>query len=176
MRTETFFAPFRREKKLRPIAQLSRTSDYDSSVSRKQLRPPRRIEQMSFSVVCSTNFTVRRSYITTKICTTCTYYGEILSLLAPRSGRIKENCVLLNLRTIEKRKDWIWIGFQSLRVIECTYYREMTVLACLFGHIWKVNHHEILPRSLSDRVKIVPLKNWHVYVQTSLTLIEACPS
>ena len=74
---------------------------------------------------------------TTKISTTCTYYREILTVRALRSSRTIEYYVLLSLRTIEKRKDWIWIGFQStcvfftyhreLRTIECTYYREMTV-------------------------------------------------
>ena len=50
---------------------------------------------------------------TTKISTTCTYYREILTVLALRSSRTIEYYVLLSLRTIEKRKDWIWIGFQS---------------------------------------------------------------
>ena len=60
------------------------------------------------------NFTVRRSYKkTTKIRTTCTYYREILTVHALRSSRTVEYYVLLSLRTIEKRKDWIWIGFQS---------------------------------------------------------------
>ena len=50
---------------------------------------------------------------TTKICTTCTYYREILTVRALQSSRTIEYYVLLSLRTIEKRKDWIWIGFQS---------------------------------------------------------------
>ena len=50
---------------------------------------------------------------TTKISTTCTYYREILAVRALRSSRTIEYYVLLSLRTIEKRKDWIWIGFQS---------------------------------------------------------------
>ena len=41
------------------------------------------------------------------------YYREILTVRALRSGRTIEYYVLLSLRTIEKRKDWIWIGFQS---------------------------------------------------------------
>ena len=49
----------------------------------------------------------------TKISTTCTYYREILTVRALRSSRTIEYYVLLSLRTIEKRKDWIWIGFQS---------------------------------------------------------------
>ena len=76
--------------------------------------------------------------ITTKIGITCTYYREILTARALQSSRTTEYYVPLHLRTIEKRKDWIWIGFQSgppffcmyyreLRTIECTYYREMTV-------------------------------------------------
>ena len=44
---------------------------------------------------------------TTKICTTCTYYREILTVWALRSSRTIEYYVLLSLRTIEKRKDWI---------------------------------------------------------------------
>ena len=40
------------------------------------------------------------------------YYWEILTVRALRSGRTIEYYVL-SLRTIEKRKDWIWIGFQS---------------------------------------------------------------
>ena len=50
---------------------------------------------------------------TTKISTTCTYYREILTVRALRSSRTIEYYVLLSLRTIEKRKDWIWIVFQS---------------------------------------------------------------
>ena len=49
----------------------------------------------------------------TKISTTCMYYREILTVRALRSSRTIEYYVLLSLRTIEKRKDWIWIGFQS---------------------------------------------------------------
>ena len=41
------------------------------------------------------------------------YYREILTVRALRSSRTIEYYVLLSLRTIEKRKDWIWIGFQS---------------------------------------------------------------
>ena len=37
----------------------------------------------------------------------------MLSLGTLRSSRTIEYYVLLNLRAIEKRKDWIWIGFQS---------------------------------------------------------------
>ena len=49
----------------------------------------------------------------TKISTTCMYYREILTVRALRSSRTIEYYVLLSLRIIEKRKDWIWIGFQS---------------------------------------------------------------
>ena len=49
----------------------------------------------------------------TKISTICTYYREILTAWALRSSRAIEYYVLLSLRTIKKRKDWIWIGFQS---------------------------------------------------------------
>ena len=66
---------------------------------------------MSFSAVCPTNFTVRLRKTTT-ISTTFTYYREFLTERAPRSSRTIEYYVLLSLRTIEKRKDWIWIGFQ----------------------------------------------------------------
>ena len=48
-----------------------------------------------------------------KISTICTYYREILTVRALRSSRPIEYYVLFSLRTIEKRKDWIWIGFQS---------------------------------------------------------------
>ena len=67
---------------------------------------------MSFSAVCATTspYDVRK---TTKISTTCTYYREILTVRALRSSRTIEYYVLLSLRTIEKRKDWIRIGFQS---------------------------------------------------------------
>ena len=79
---------------------------------RKQLRPRRQIEQMSFPrSALQTSPPDHR--ITAEICTTCTYYREILSLRTLRSGRTIEYCVPMNLRTIEKRKDWIWIGFQS---------------------------------------------------------------
>ena len=44
---------------------------------------------------------------TTKISTTCTYYREILTVRALRSSRTIEFYVLLSLRAIEKRKDWI---------------------------------------------------------------------
>ena len=50
---------------------------------------------------------------TTKISTTCTCYREILTVRALRSSRTIEYYVLLSLRTIEKRKGWIWIGFQT---------------------------------------------------------------
>ena len=50
---------------------------------------------------------------TTNISTSCTYYREILTVRALRSSRTIEYYVQLSLRTIEKRKDWIWIGFQS---------------------------------------------------------------
>ena len=43
----------------------------------------------------------------TKMSTTCTYYREILTMRALRSNRTIEYYVLLSLRTIEKRKDWI---------------------------------------------------------------------
>ena len=43
----------------------------------------------------------------TKISTTCTYYRENLTVRALRSSRTIEYYVLLSLRTIEKRKDWI---------------------------------------------------------------------
>ena len=55
---------------------------------------------------CPTNFTVRLRKTTT-ISTTCTYYREILTVRALRSSRTIEYYVLLSLRTIEKRKDWI---------------------------------------------------------------------
>ena len=79
---------------------------------RKQLRPRRQIEQMSFPR-SALQTSPPDDCISTKICTTCTYYREILSLRTLRSGRTIEYFVLMNLRTIEKRKDWIWIGFQS---------------------------------------------------------------
>ena len=41
------------------------------------------------------------------VCWTCTYYREILTVRALRSSRTIEYYVLLSLRTIEKRKDWI---------------------------------------------------------------------
>ena len=102
---------FWREKKWRLIAQVSRTSDHDSSVCRansfalqdesSKCRFPRSALQTSPYDDC----------IKTKICTTCTYYREILSLRALRSGRTIEYCVLLNLRTIEKRRlDLNWKG------------------------------------------------------------------
>ena len=49
----------------------------------------------------------------TKVSTTCTYHREILTMRALRSSRTIECQVLLSLRTIEKRKDWIWTGFRS---------------------------------------------------------------
>ena len=44
---------------------------------------------------------------TTKISTACTYNRELLTVGALRSSRTIEYYVLLSLRTIEKRKDWI---------------------------------------------------------------------
>ena len=87
---------FLREKKWRLLAQVSRTSDHDSSVS-CELHHPRRVEQMSFpwSALQISLYDVR---ITTKISTTCTYYREILSLQALRSSRTTEYYVLLNLQ------------------------------------------------------------------------------
>ena len=62
---------------------------------------------MSFSAVCATTspYYVRK---TTQISTTCTYYREILTVRALQSSRTIEYYVLLSLRTIEKRKDWIF--------------------------------------------------------------------
>ena len=67
---------------------------------------------MSFSAVCATTspYDDRK---TTKISTTCTYYREISTVRTLRSSRTIEYYVLLSLRTIEKRKDWIWMRFQS---------------------------------------------------------------
>ena len=86
---------------------------------------------MSFSAVYPTNFTVRLRKTTT-ISTICTYYREILTVRALRSSRTIEYYVLLRLRTIEKRKDWIWIGFQSGPAFFCTYYRELRTMGCTY--------------------------------------------
>ena len=106
---------FLREKKWRLLGEVSQTSGlrpWQLGLPPKRLRRPRPVEYMSFSAVCATTspYDVR---ITTKISTTCTYYREILTMRALRNSRTTEYYVLLSLRTIEKRKDWIWIGFQS---------------------------------------------------------------
>ena len=98
---------FLREKKWRLLAEVSQTSGHDSSVSRansfaaqdksSKCRFPR-------SALQTSPYDVR---ITTKLSLTCTYYREILTLRALQSSRTTEYYVLLNLRTIEKRKDWI---------------------------------------------------------------------
>ena len=51
-----------REKMVTDRASVADVRPWQLGLPRKQLRPPRRIEQMSFSAVCPTNFTVRRSY------------------------------------------------------------------------------------------------------------------
>ena len=107
-RTETFFAPFIGVRKM----ATDRAKVTDIRQPRKQPRPRKHIEQMSFPR-SALQTSPPDDRITTKICTTCTYYREILSLRTLRSGRTIEYCVLMNLRTIEKRKDWTWIGFQS---------------------------------------------------------------
>ena len=68
--------------------------------------PPKTSRVNVVSAVCATTspYDVRK---TTKISTTCTYYREILTVRALRSSRTIEYYVLLSLRTIEKRKDWI---------------------------------------------------------------------
>ena len=175
-----------REKMVTDHASVADIRPWQLGQPRKQLRPPRRIEQMSFSVVCPTNFTVRRSYnyknmyslyVLSRnfepagsaewsycwiLCTTVrsgaeerrfwgawldvlifrlrSYHvlisysaecigpkfhktlmfldqaGMFLSFQARRSSAKRSSTsdlTVLNLRTIEKRKDWIWIGFQS---------------------------------------------------------------
>ena len=49
----------------------------------------------------------RTTFVKLQKSTTCTYYREILTVRALRSSRTIEYYVLLSLRTIEKRKDWI---------------------------------------------------------------------
>ena len=110
---------------------------------RKQLCPRRQIEQMSFPrSVLQTSPPDDR--ITTKICTTCTYCREILSLRTLRSGRTIEYCVLMNLRTIEKGKDWIWIGFQfpiSQAMVHCDGKWEL-------HEERRVRYNSVLPSSM----------------------------
>ena len=104
---------------------------------RKQLRPPRRIEQMSFSAVCPTNFTVWRSYNYKNM-----YNLYVLSRNFEPADSAEWSCYWI-LRTIEFTYYWetkrldlnrlsIWTTvfcthYRELRVFECTYYREMTV-------------------------------------------------
>ena len=59
MENETFFA---RQKKATTHASVADTMPWQLGQPRKQLRRPRRVEEMSFSAVCPTNFTVRCSY------------------------------------------------------------------------------------------------------------------
>ena len=113
-------------------------SGHDSSVCRPNgFAAQDQSSKCRFPAVCATTapYDVRK---TTKICTTCTYYREILTVRALRSSRTIEYYVLLSLRAIEKRKRLdlnrlsIWTGvfctyYRELRAIECTYYREMTV-------------------------------------------------
>ena len=106
---------FSAREKWRWIAQVSRTSaaDHDSSVSRANSFALQDESSKCRFPRCALQTSPHDNLLITKICTTCTYYREILSLPALWSGRTIEYCVLLNLRTIEKRKDWIWTGFQS---------------------------------------------------------------
>ena len=90
-------------------------SGHDSSVCRPNVNGFAAQDQSSKwrfprSALQTSPYDVRK---TTKLSTTCTYYREILTVRALRSSRTIEYYVLLSLRTIEKRKDWIWIGFQS---------------------------------------------------------------
>ena len=126
------------------LAEVSRTSGHGSSVSRANsfATQDKSIKhRFPWSALQISPYDIR---ITTKISTTCTYYREILTLRALRSSRSTEYNVLLNLRTIEKRKDWIWIGFQCgppffERTIEYTYYREMTVVWRKADYIYGLN-------------------------------------
>ena len=81
-RTEIFFAPFIGVRKM----ATDRANFADIRQPRKQLRPRRQIEQMSFPR-SALQTSPPDDRITTKICTTCTYYREILSLRTVRSGR-----------------------------------------------------------------------------------------
>ena len=113
---------FRRHQDSGHDSSVCRTNGFAAQDQSIKCRFPR-------SALQTSPYDVRK---TTKISTTCTYYREILTVRALRSSRTIEYYVLLSLRTIEKWKDWIWIGFQSgpaffVRTIECTYYREMTV-------------------------------------------------
>ena len=115
-RAKTCFGLFfcvRKNGDCSPKFRRHQDSGHDSSVCRpngfaaqdqsSKCRFPR-------SALQTSPYVVRK---TTKISTTCTYYREILTVRALRSSRTIEYYVLLSLRTIEKRKDWIWIGFQS---------------------------------------------------------------
>ena len=106
-RTETCLRFFLPEKKWRLLAQVSLTSHHDSSVSRAN-----RFTAQDESSKCRFPRSASQTCITTKISINFTYYQEILSLWDLRSCRTTEYYVL-SLRTTEKRKDWIWIGFQS---------------------------------------------------------------
>ena len=102
---------FAREKMATAHGSFADIRPWQLGLPRKQLRRPRQVEQMSFSAVCPTNSTVRRSNNYKN-----RYNLYVLSrnfVRALRSSRTTEYYVLLNLRTIEKQKDWIWIGFQS---------------------------------------------------------------
>ena len=135
-RTKLALRFFLREKKWRLLTEVSLTSGHDSSVCRansfaaqdesSKCRFPRSALQTSLYDVRITtkNFFWCGQTLplaspsgalsaTTKIGTTCTYYRGMLTVRVQRSSRTTEYYVLLNLRTIEKQKDWIWIGFQS---------------------------------------------------------------
>ena len=102
---------FLREKKSRLLAEVSH---WTSGLRPWQLGlPPKTIRvkcHFPRSALQTSPYDDRKN---TKISTTCTYHREILTVRALRSSRTIEYYVLLSLRTIEKRKDWIWMGFQS---------------------------------------------------------------
>ena len=102
-----------REKMVTDRASVADIRPWQLGQPRKQLRPPRRIEQMSFSVVCPTNFTVRRSY----------NYKNMYSLYVLS-------------RNFEPASSAEWSYCWILRTIEFTYYWETKRLDLNRLSIW----------------------------------------
>ena len=92
-------------EKWRLLTEVSRTSGHNSSVCHADSFAAQDKSSKCRFPRCALQTSPYDVRIATKIGTACTYYREILTVRALRSSRTTEYYVVLNLRTIEKRKD-----------------------------------------------------------------------
>ena len=135
---------------------------------------------MSFSAVCPTNFTVRRSYNYKNM-----YNLYVLSRNFEPAGSAEWSYNWI-LRPIEFTYYWemkrldlnrlsIWTTvfcayYRELRVIECTYYREMTVV--IFNTAYRRNHDNHMLRVKMAICAIVSefTMAWQLQLQVKLAI------